>query len=304
MSGPAAVAAVVAVSHNSSRAIVGWLDALAALPQPVEPCVVDSGSRPQELERLRELLEQRGVPLVALPNVGFGRACNAGAAATTAPTVIFSNPDTRILSLPAAVAAGDSIAGTAIGAFDTDPDGRPFPLAFAHLPTARWEALGMLFGRHVDVYPRTAQEPAWLSGAALAMARADVERIGGFSDELFLYFEDADLCARHVEQGGRVRVDPAFRVEHDGASSSEPHGPPLDLDGIGRRSGRIFAARHGRRGDAVLLYLLLVCWYLPRRVAMALAARALGRPSNVPIRTTVSGLLFPSRTMRRLGASR
>lgn len=304
MNSPPPIAAVVAVTHNSSHAIDSWIDALTALGVPLELCVVDAGSRPDELARLRERVGGRA-RLVEVDNVGFGRACNAGAAATTAPALIFTNPDTRVRALPSELTSGGSIAGTVLGAIELEADGTRTPLGYAHLPSAGWETRDLLLGNHSNAYVRTAERPAWVSGAALAMARSDFVRAGGFSDELFLYFEDADLCATHVERGGGVRVDPAFVVEHDGGQSSQDHPVGVELDGVARQSGRIFARRHGGRGGrarAAGLYALLLAWYVPRRVAISLLRRLRGRPAPASLRELALNLAFPSRVKRRLGA--
>ncbi|ADB53713.1 glycosyltransferase family 2 protein [Conexibacter woesei] len=296
--------AIVVVTHNSSHAIDGWLAAAEALAAtcPLELCVVDSGSDPDELAHLREHVEGRVASLVALPNVGFGRACNAGAEATSAAAIIFTNPDTRIVSLPAAVSRGEGVDGV-MGGFSVEADGSRVPLGFAHLPTLRWEIRNMLFGRHVEVFHRTADAPAWVLGGALAIDRGDFDRAGGFLRRLFLFFEDADLCAVHAELGGRVHVDPAFVVEHDGSASSRPR-RDVDLDGVARESGRIFVARHGSRWHAAVLYLLLLVWYVPRRVALELLRRVRGRRSTDSLRVVVLCLLFPSIVKRRLGVPR
>jgi len=297
------IAAIVVVTHNSSQVIPGWLDAVEALAETnaLELCVVDSGSSEEELQVLRDQVGGRVGALVTLPNVGFGRACNAGAEATSAPVLLFTNPDTRVLSLPAAVQAGEPIDGSVLGAYCLEPDGSRSPLGFRHFPMARLEARNLLLGGHTDTYPRTADNPEWVLGAALAVSRTDFKRIGGFYSGLFLYFEDADLCAVHVERGGRIALDTGFVVEHKGADSSQPR-YDVHLDGVARQSGRIFAARHGRRWHAAALYALFVLWYVPRRVAFALVRRALGRYGKGSIRVLVRDLLLPGRVIRRLGA--
>lgn len=300
------VAAVIAVAHNSSESILGWLEALEVLragtgAPRLETCVVDNGSRPGELRFLREHVAPRVDVLVESANVGFGRGCNAGAAATRAPVLIFTNPDTRVRSLPDDVVRGRSIEGTVLAGLGLQADGTSIPLAFEHLPTFWWEARKLLLGGYTDTYTRTAVDPTWALGAALVIARADFEAVGGFCDEIFLFFEDADLCAAHATRGGRVRVDPGFVVEHQGSASSAP--TSLELDTVSRQSGRIFAARHGAPWQGAALYLLLVLWYAPRRVAMTLLRRARGQPAAPSIRRLVLSLMFPSIVKRRLGAS-
>ena len=148
---------------------------------------------------------------------------------------------------------------------------------------------------------RTVDSPAWVSGSALLVGRPEFERIGGFCEELFLYFEDADLCARHRELGGVVEVDSSFLVEHGSGKSSDSEDPDRMLsarDSISRLSARIFAARHGRRWHRPMLYALLAMAYVPRRALAALIRR---RGRRAAVRSYIADLLAPKRAMRRLG---
>ncbi len=60
----------------------------------------------------------------------------------------------------------------------------------------------------------------FVSGAALLIARADFDRIGGFDEEYFLFYEDIDLCLRANAAGIGTFVDERFTVRHSGAHST------------------------------------------------------------------------------------
>ena len=72
-------------------------------------------------------------------------------------------------------------------------------------------------------------------------------RAGGFPEDLFLFFEDLELCLAHRRRGGRVAIDSQWAIRHP-----DEHGPLEgrdSLDAIARQSGRWFARRHqGRCG--------------------------------------------------------
>ncbi len=60
----------------------------------------------------------------------------------------------------------------------------------------------------------------FVSGCAM-MIRTDLfSRAGGFRDDFFMYYEDADLCRKVVEQGYSVEVLPSETVLHNVASGS------------------------------------------------------------------------------------
>jgi GT2 family glycosyltransferase len=62
-------------------------------------------------------------------------------------------------------------------------------------------------------------EPAWITGACLAVRRSVFETAGGFDPDYFLYFEETDLCLRIRRAGYRIGWLPQFTVWHTGQHS-------------------------------------------------------------------------------------
>lgn len=292
-------AAVVTVAHNSSAVLGPWLRALedSGLREELELCVVDSGSRPEEVEATRELVKGRVDTFLTIPNLGFGRASNIGAGRTTAPVLVFLNPDACLESLPRDLLERDSLRGVIVGPGLLASSEPVSSSGFLRSPTARWEAKCLILGRHAATYQRTYREPAYVSGGTMMLTRDDFERLDGFSSELFLYFEDADLCLRHRALGGSLRVDLRWVVHHAGANSSAGLWRDDALDGLARESARRLAVRHEGRSAAVLLWMLLVFVYVPRRFVATVRREDRGLALQVLL-----DLLLPSRIMRRLAA--
>ncbi len=194
--------------------------------------VVDSGSDDDTAARVVAV----DAAVVELPNLGFGRAANAGVAALPADVdgVAICNADTvwapgSLGPLAAAVRRpGVAAAGPAV----TYPDGRPQASARAlpDLPTALGHALFGLWWpgnpwtrryRAVDLGGR-ARDADWLSGCALAVDRAAFTAVGGFDPAYFLYAEDVDLGVRLRAAGGRLVTVPEAHVVHEvGASTRQ-----------------------------------------------------------------------------------
>ena len=65
-----------------------------------------------------------------------------------------------------------------------------------------------------------ALEVDFVSGCAMMARTGMLKRIGGFREDFFMYYEDADLCRRVIEMGFRVEVLPGLRVLHSVGSSS------------------------------------------------------------------------------------
>ncbi|HWM64868.1 MAG TPA: glycosyltransferase family 2 protein [Solirubrobacterales bacterium] len=291
--------AVIAVTHNSAHVLPDWISSLEAIAgrEQLELCIVDSGSSPAQRKLTEEQAATRVEHLVSLPNVGYGAACNAGAEATSAPVLLFTNPDVQIRSLPDRALDGQGLEGALVGGYALSPHR---PLGFAEAPRLRSEAEELVLGRWSRAYGRCASGPAWVSGAALMIERTAFDRIGGFSPAFFMYFEDADLAMRHRYAGGHVELDEGFVIDHIGGKSSEEEVAASlapALSGVHRLSGRRFAKRYGRPWHGALLYVLLAAAYLPRQL---LAHQIRDRSSPREALDYLLCLLRPSRALRKL----
>ena len=116
-----------------------------------------------------------------------------------------------------------------------------------------------------------------VSGAVSAIGREAFLEIGGFDEEFFLYFEDADLCRRVLRAGMPIRYLPQAVVTHigGGSSSDDYHFGPRHA-----RSMRLYLAKwYGPAGAAfssVLMFLRAVGFSVgsPRRAGKAWSAFA------------------------------
>jgi GT2 family glycosyltransferase len=61
----------------------------------------------------------------------------------------------------------------------------------------------------------------WITGACLLISRKDFDAIGGWSDDYWMYVEDADLCRRVHDIGMRVGYAPNVQVVHAHGGSSK-----------------------------------------------------------------------------------
>jgi N-acetylglucosaminyl-diphospho-decaprenol L-rhamnosyltransferase len=173
-------------------------------------------------------------------NRGFGAAVNQGARGHQSSLIWILNPDCRAEpgTFRALVRALDAHPDAAIAAPQLlNEDGTTQESARGE-PSA---ATG-LFGRHgllTRFLPRSqaarrnlraadlvasAAEPYptidWAMGASLLVRRELFDRVGGFDERFFLYWEDADLCRRLRDLGYTIRYVPAARVMHLGGHSS------------------------------------------------------------------------------------
>jgi N-acetylglucosaminyl-diphospho-decaprenol L-rhamnosyltransferase len=208
--------ATVIVTHDSAAHVA---DTLAALREQLREgdqlVVVDNASSDGTPAAVRSaapdarLIEPDG-------NLGFGGGCNAGAEQTSAPLLLFLNPDA--VPAPGCIEALRAAAEErpdwgAWQALVTMDDGSTINTSggVTHYLGLGWAGR---CGEPVSSAPGAPTEIAFPSGAALCIRRDAWEHVGGFDERYFLYVEDLDLGLRLWLSGYGVGLVPEARVEH------------------------------------------------------------------------------------------
>ena len=213
---PSLVAVVVA--HDSAEALPACLAALAA--EHVPALVVDNASR----DGSAALAEAAGAEVVRnARNEGYGRANNIGVrAAERAVHVLILNPDVvlRPGAVDALLAAGEAYPDAGLYAPRiVEPGGRFFYQARSYLAPYLPNPKGRL------ALPSGDACAPFLSGACLMVRRDRFLERGGFDEEIFLFYEDDDLCRRFADAGrALVHVHGAVGLHGRGRSSAPERG--------------------------------------------------------------------------------
>lgn len=218
-------------------------------------------------------------------NLGYGRGANRGVAVATEPYVLVLNPDVlvepgTVKTLAAALDRDPALA--IVGPRVEEPDGSLYPSVreFPDLLTAAGHAfLGYIAPRNrfsrsyklLDWDHSRAGEVPWVSGSCMLVRRSAYESVGGFDERYFMYVEDVDLCWRLRGGGWRIGYEPAGRVVHAGAASTNQAPYRMILEH--HRSLWMFAARSTT--GARRLALPLVAVGLVARTGLAWTQRAL-----------------------------
>jgi GT2 family glycosyltransferase len=217
--------AVVIPSWNSAELLPRCLRSLGEQGIELETMVVDNGS----VDGTVELLEREEVPHLPLPeNVGFARAMNLGVARVQAKFVLALNADTVVE--PGAVRA-------LLGALSADPalggvQPRILQLegGVGEVERARLYSAGQALrsdGRAVELGAGEAQSPPYrarreifgVCGAACLLRRELFDRLGGYDERYFSFYEDVDLNVRAQIGGWRFEYVPEAVVRHLGNAS-------------------------------------------------------------------------------------
>lgn len=280
-------AAVVVVNHDTRAELLACLATLGDAGAD-EVVVVDAGSVDGSVDAVRRTHPE--VDVVALDNVGFGRAANAGVARTDADAVVIANADTRfaagsVTRLAAALADAPDVA--AVGPTVRYPDGRlqasartvpSLPVAVGHALFGLWWPANPFTRRYrmADADPTLPRDVDWLSGCAFAVRRRAFDEVGGFDPGYFMFVEDVDLGRRLRERGWRLVYEPSAEVVH-AVGASTARAPARMVVEHARSLDRYYGATYGRRAPGrlarPLVRLGLAAW-----AGLAIAwARLVGR---------------------------
>lgn len=218
-----AVADIILIAWKRVDTLQTCLESLLAMTDapPFGVRIAANGATAEVQEFLDT--EVSGATVVELTaNTGFGGGCNAVAAGSTAPFLVFLNDDTVVSPdwLTELIAAADP--DTAVGSILLNTDGTLQEAGARALITGYTQVLGA--GLSLDEAQAdgllTRREVDYASAAALLVPRARFEELGGF-DLAYrpAYWEDVDLCFRFRAAGGRVMLQPSARVVHSGFGS-------------------------------------------------------------------------------------
>ncbi|HEU5062375.1 MAG TPA: glycosyltransferase family 2 protein [Solirubrobacterales bacterium] len=218
--------AVYIPNFNGSAQLGRTLRSLGAQTRPVEVVVVDNGSGDDSVALARR--ELPGVKVLELgENLGFGPALNRAIAAHPADQVILLNNDAEaeprfVEALLDGLGEGvDSVAGVLLQERAPELIDSAGVVADATLM-----GFDYLHGEPVAA-AASAPDPLGPTGGAALYRREALERVGGFDERIFLYYEDLDLALRIG--GGRCRLAPEARALHAysaslGAASARKYG--------------------------------------------------------------------------------
>jgi len=226
---------VIAVNHNSSALLKECFSSIVSTigDKPFEFLIIDSGSRGEDLDTVRNLKGDNVSIRVNKDNIGYARAVNEGIRNARGNVILITNPD--VLYKPGSV-------GSMFDALSQLPRcgavapktwwnrGMTFLLPFSELVTP-YSVLRTEFMRGSLTMGKMIQK-RWikkalgywlsekpisqkmLSGACIMTTRRVLDEIGGFDDSFPLYFEDTDWSLRVRKAGYRLYMVPKANIIH------------------------------------------------------------------------------------------
>lgn len=220
---------LVTIAYNSGAVLPAHIDSLlstldgAALPRWI---IVDNDSG----DGSRDMLATRYPNVEVLKsgtNVGFGAACNLGIQASDTPYVVVLNPDTQLSAL-----------------------------ALSQLLEELITRKAAIVGPALDPLPDSEVRPVdWLVGAVMLFDKAQMDPLGYFDEQFFLYEEDVDICKRANDAGMAVLQCRNISIPHvGGGSTASAPGIIYFLNYHKGRSYALYAQKHNSASSVMKSY--------------------------------------------------
>lgn len=195
-----------------------------------EIIVVDNNSLDGSIEEI----EKKNPDILVLKskvNVGFGRANNLGIACARGKMIFFLNPDTLLLNNAVDILYSYLNSSKNVGACGGNllnvhqkPNlsfGRLFPSLFSELLSIFYLSPFFVHKRKSTFYNYTDKpmSVASIVGADLMVRKSLLDKIGGFSPDFFMNYEETELCYRIKKAGYKIMSVPDALIIHlEGAS--------------------------------------------------------------------------------------
>ncbi len=221
--------AVVIINYNSSKYTLQCIDAVIAKTSELisyEIIVVDNNSKIEDYKNLKQNFPQKENIQLHRSNIntGFGGGNMFGAQSANANYLLFLNNDAMLLNdclgiLLSYVKGNPEVGVCTAQNFD---ENNKFVPSFDHNKGLR----RLLFGRgfleknNPNLYPKRKKEynepivVNWVNGAFLFFDAKAFKKVGGFDTNIFLYWEEMDICNRLKNLGFKSTLMPRAKILH------------------------------------------------------------------------------------------
>lgn len=190
-----------------------------------EIIVVDNASEDGSVQTLQKLKTEGLRVIESKENLGFSKGCNLAAKGAKGEFLIFLNSDTQIkdqgfLKMTDFFKKNED-AGI-LGAKLKNEDGTNQPSAgkFYNLLNLFFMSLGVERLGFLRESPNVTKKVDWVSGASLMIRKKIFEKVGGFEKDLFMYWEDVEICYKVKEKGFYIYFYPEVTLYHKELGSS------------------------------------------------------------------------------------
>jgi GT2 family glycosyltransferase len=228
---------IIIVNYNSFKLLRRCLDSIFYHTKDLiyEIIIIDNNSVEEDVNNLAN--EYVGLRIYKNDrNLGFAKANNIGATYARGKYLLLLNNDTELLENSVKFVfehCESKNSKILVGCKLLNQDGT------IQSSTYKFPSPGNLFTSNFFIYPLLNKSPRYdksyvvksnqvnpletevIIGAFIFLRTCDYIELHGFDERFFFYNEDADLCYRFIETGGKVIYLPGTAVKHVGGGTAK-----------------------------------------------------------------------------------
>ncbi|MBA4312698.1 MAG: glycosyltransferase family 2 protein [Chlorobiaceae bacterium] len=259
---------VIIVNYNRFDLTHQAIGSLIRYSPEVEIIVVDNSSTPNSAGSLTK--EFPSIKYIGLSkNEGFGYANNRGAKLARGEYIFLLNNDAFLMEDTPQILASFCEANPSVGICAPKliyPNGN-FQLSWGRDPSIinEWIMRRMYrkFDKSCHNYISKIEKQYnkitsvdWLTGAALMIRKDVYNKVGGFDEKYFMYYEDSDLCKRVRDIGYSILYVPTTIVAHIRNETMKSFTEKVSLEY--RKSQILYYRKHKHLWSRFLLRIYLI----------------------------------------------
>lgn len=210
---------IITINYKSENLTIGLLKGLSEIyhDTPMEIIVVDNGSDSNVLE---EFIEKTGTKIKLIKNqnnLGFAQANNQGAQASNGEFLVFLNNDSIIKDdfiNPGIKTLEQNKNLGAISPKILNINDQQQKMSYGKFPSLK-EILKIKLSKELKLNQNNNYTLVdWISGCSLVIQRGLFNKLGGWDNNFFLYYEDVDICKRLQQANYKVAVCNQCSINH------------------------------------------------------------------------------------------
>ena len=197
--------------------------------------IVDNASSDDSLDAIEDI-DSRVKIIRNDSNVGFGKACNAGVWSCSSEYLLILNPDTRLFTnsidpVIQFMQKGENKEIGMVGVQIIDENGNiskncarfPTPIGIIYRSFGLDKLFPKVFQTHfmVEWDHKDSRMVDQIMGSFIILRRDLYEKLKGYDDDFFVYYEDLDLAYRGYKLGYKNYYLAEAQVYHKGGGTSE-----------------------------------------------------------------------------------
>ena len=215
---------IILVNYKSEKNILLCLASLKDFLIGIDyEIIIVNNDQQKTLREVKEKFSEVQI-IEQVKNTGFGSAVNVGVKIAEGEILLILNPDTEIISGNFQEIIAEFLINKEVGIIGSriiDESGQIQPW-IAGVKKNLWDLLKNNLGIRKSQKIWKSQQKIdvdWVAATAMFTKRDLFTNLGGFDENIFMYFEDVDLCERIHLSGKRVVYFPNFVVKHVGGAS-------------------------------------------------------------------------------------